>query len=129
MRTQSSFRLPSIKVAGSAEHALEHPTSPLRGVETTKFASWLVLVSEAMFFPGLIAAYIVLRLASPSWQVLAQVLYVPVVTFKPFILIISSVTIVSAYAAIEGVDQARLRRLLMATIAFGVMFLGIQGFE
>jgi len=111
------------------EHALEHPTSPLRGVATTKFAFWLFLASEAMFFAGLIAAYIVLRLASPSWPVVANVLNVPLVAFNTFILIGSSVTMVMAFGAIEAGDQRRLRRFLIATAALGVIFLSIQAVE
>ena len=33
------------------EHAVEHPTSPLRGVATTKFAIWLFVASEAIISP------------------------------------------------------------------------------
>jgi heme/copper-type cytochrome/quinol oxidase subunit 3 len=111
------------------EHALPRKSGPLAGVSTTKFAMWLFLASEAMFFAGLIAAYIVVRLASAEWPVVADVLNVPLVALNTFILIVSSVTMVMAFAAIEAGDQRGLRRYLIATAGLGMIFLSIQAVE
>ncbi|MGH2620559.1 MAG: cytochrome c oxidase subunit 3 [Anaerolineales bacterium] len=111
------------------EHAIERRPGPLAGVSTTKFAMWLFLASEAMFFGGLIAAYLVLRLAGSQWPVVAEVLNVPLVAGNTFILIVSSVTMVFAFAAIESGDQRRLRQYLMATAVLGSVFLSIQAIE
>ncbi len=111
------------------EHTLEHPPSPFPGVSTTKFAMWLFLASEVMFFAGLIGAYIVLRGGAPQWPVVSHVLNVPLVAGNTFILIVSSVTMVRAFAAIEAGDQQGMRNMLMATAVLGVIFLSIQGLE
>ena len=111
------------------EHAVERRSGPLAGVSTTKFAMWLFLASEAMFFAGLIAAYLVLRLAGSQWPVVADVLNVPLVAGNTFILIVSSVTIVLAFASIESGDQRRLRQYLIATAVLGSVFLSIQAVE
>jgi len=109
--------------------ALEYPASPLPGVHTTKFAIWLFLASEVMFFSGLIGAYIVLRNAAGTWPDVRGLLNVPLVAANTFILIVSSVTMVRAYAAIEEGDQRGLRRFLAATTVLGIIFLSIQAVE
>ena len=111
------------------EHAMEHPPSPFPGVSTTKFAMWLFLASEVMFFAGLIGAYIVLRGGAPEWPDVQEVLSVPLVAANTFILIVSSVTMVRAFAAIEAGDQAGMRNMLLATAALGVIFVSIQAVE
>lgn len=108
---------------------MERRSGPLPGVSTTKFAMWLFLASEAMFFAGLIAAYVVVRAASPSWPNVADILNVPLVAANTFILIVSSVTMVIAFSAIERGDQARMRRFLIATALLGAIFLSIQAVE
>ena len=55
----------------------DHPPSPFPGVDIGKFALWLFLASEIMFFSGLIGAYIVLRNAAGSWPVVSHELNVP----------------------------------------------------
>ncbi len=107
----------------------DHPTSPFPGVDIGKFATWLFLASEIMFFSGLIAAYIVLRNAAGSWPVVSHELNVPLVAANTFILLVSSLTMVRAYAAIQEGDQQGLRRFLVATIVLGVIFLSVQAYE
>jgi heme/copper-type cytochrome/quinol oxidase subunit 3 len=113
------------------EHAarVEHPMNPFPGVTTIKFAMWLFLASEVMFFSGLIAAYIALRIGSASWEVASEVLNVPLTGVNTFILICSSVTMVKAFAAIEVGDQRNLRRFLLFTALLGLVFVGIKAFE
>lgn len=106
-----------------------HPTPTWQGISTVKFAFWLFLASEVMFFAGLIAAYIVLRAGSPSWPIVSEVLNVPLVAANTTILIVSSVTMVQAYAGIQAGNQRQLRRMLLATIGLGLLFVGIQAYE
>ena len=106
-----------------------HATPTWGGITTLKFAWWLFLASEVMFFAGLIAAYIVERAGSPTWPIVKDVLNVPLVAVNTFILIVSSVTMVQAYAGIESGDPKKLRNMLIATAALGVVFLSVQAFE
>jgi len=106
-----------------------HATPTWQGIPTTKFAMWLFLASEVMFFAGLIGAYIVLRSGASEWPVLSEILNVPLVAGNTFILIVSSVTMVRAFAAIEDGNPQGMRRMLIATAALGTIFLSIQAVE
>ncbi|HEX7117729.1 MAG TPA: cytochrome c oxidase subunit 3 [Longimicrobiales bacterium] len=115
----------------AASMALEgqRPMSGI-GVYNQKFGMWVFLLSEVMFFTGLIGSYIILRFAHPeAFAAPGAVLNVPLTAANTFILIVSSVTMVKAFAAIESGDQAALKRWLLATVVLGVVFLSIQGIE
>ena len=90
---------------------------------------WLFLCSEVMFFTGLIAAYIVLRMSTPDWPQPSSVLNIPLTAFNTFLLICSSVTMVKAFAAAEEGNQSGIRKFLLATFLIGSLFLSIQAFE
>jgi cytochrome c oxidase subunit 3 len=103
---------------------------PGMGVYNLKLGMWVFLLSEVMFFTGLIGAYIILRFAQP--EAFAQpgvVLNVPLTAFNTFVLICSSVTMVKAFAAIQSGDQRGLRLWLLATVFLGAFFLSIQAIE
>ncbi|HET9480120.1 MAG TPA: heme-copper oxidase subunit III [Candidatus Polarisedimenticolia bacterium] len=107
-------------------------TRPMEGMKVynQKLGMWVFLLSEVMFFSGLIGAYIILRFAHPEqWAEPGVVLNVPLTAFNTFMLICSSVTMVKAFAAIEHGDQAGLRKWLLATILLGAAFVGIQVYE
>ena len=116
-------------------HAHAIPLSgaaPMEGmrVYNMKLGMWVFLLSEVMFFSGLIGAYIILRFAHPEqWAEPNAVLNVPLTGINTFILICSSVTMVKAFAAIEHGDQAGLRKWLIATILLGAIFVSIQVVE
>lgn len=105
---------------------------PMEGIRVynVKLGMWVFLLSEVMFFSGLIGAYIILRFAHPEqWAAPGEVLNVPLTAFNTFMLICSSVTMVKAFAAIEHGDQAGLKKWLLATIVLGAAFVGIQVVE
>lgn len=108
---------------------IEENPSTIPGLSTRKFAMWLFLASEIMFFTGLIATYIAIRFGGAQWPIVSQKLNVPLVAANTFILIVSSVTMVKAFAAIENGDQKGLTRFLIATLLLGALFVSIQGFE
>lgn len=108
---------------------IERATQPFPGVTTTKFAMWLFLASEVMFFAGLIASYIALRLGTPDWPVAAELLNVPLTGVNTFLLICSSVTMVKAFAAIERGNREGLWKFLLLTAALGLVFVGIKAYE
>ncbi len=111
-------------------HALvEENPSTIPGLSTRKFLMWLFLASEVMFFTGLIGTYIAIRFGGADWPVVAEKLNVPLVAVNTFILIVSSVTMVMAFAAIENGDKKGLTKFLIATAALGTLFVSIQGVE
>jgi len=105
---------------------LEHiPT----GIPTNKLGMWLFLASEVMFFTGLIAAYVVLRIGNPAWPGPEGHLSVPIGTANTFILILSSMTMVMAFAEVQRNHQSGLRLFLLWTILLGSAFLVIKAYE
>jgi heme/copper-type cytochrome/quinol oxidase subunit 3 len=103
---------------------------PGMGVYNLKLGMWVFLLSEVMFFTGLIGAYIILRFATPeAFTEPGQVLNVGLTAFNTFVLICSSVTMVKAFAAVEQGNQRELRLWLLATTLLGAFFLSVQGIE
>jgi len=109
--------------------AMDRPATPFAGISLGKFATWLFLASEVMFFTGLISSYIVLRAGSAGWPVPSDELNIPLTAFNTFVLICSSVTMVRAVYATQRGDQKELKRNLLATILLGTFFLGVQAYE
>jgi heme/copper-type cytochrome/quinol oxidase subunit 3 len=100
------------------------------GVYNMKLGMWVFLLSEVMFFTGLIGSYIILRFAHPEqFAAPGTVLNVPLTALNTFILICSSVTMVKAFAEIEQGNQKGLQMWLLATALLGMVFLSIQAIE
>ncbi len=110
----------------SAVTSLE-PTS--LGVDSRKLAIWTLIGSEVMFFSALIVTYIVMHGKSIGGPQPHDVLDVPLTGANTFILICSSLTMVTALAAIQRGDGRALRRWLIATAVLGLAFLGGQAIE
>jgi heme/copper-type cytochrome/quinol oxidase subunit 3 len=108
-------------------HPPEEGTS--LGIDNQKLGIWALIGSEAVFFSALIVTYIVLRGRSVSGPLPHQILDIPLTAVNTFVLICSSLTMVSALAAIQAGAVRRLRGFLIATMALGLVFLGGQAFE
>lgn len=99
-------------------------------VYSEKLGMWVFLGSEVMFFTALIGSYIILRFGSPEqWAAPGQMLNIPLTAVNTFLLICSSVTMVKAFAAIQDGDQRLLKLYLLATVAIGAAFVGVQAYE
>ena len=96
------------------------------GLWNAKVGIWLFLASEVMLFGGLFSAYIFLRLDAPPGEWPHGLLNVPVGTMNTAILIISSVTVVLAWAALKMRDLTRYRIYMALTILCGVIFLVVK---
>lgn len=99
------------------------------GIENNKFGMWIFLVSEVMFFTGLIGAYIVLRQATPDWPNPSTVLNIPLTAFNTFILICSSATLVKGLASAQDGDKDGMQVGLFLTVLLGSLFLAVQAME
>ena len=103
-----------------------HPM-PGMMIYNLKLGMWVFLLSEVMFFTGLIGSYIILRFAHPDhFANPGVVLNVPLTAFNTFVLICSSVSMVKAFAAITQGDQAGLKKWLLVTVLLGTFFVGVQ---
>jgi len=98
-------------------------------VERQKFAIWLFLATEIMFFSGLIGAYIVLRSAAGNWPDPSERLAVDITAGNTFILIMSSWTMVKAVFSAKKGEMGKAARWLLATILIGSAFVGVQVYE
>ena len=101
------------------------------GFTPGKLGMWLFLASDAMGFMGLIGAYMLLRIASTDWQVPGRDpdFGIQLTAFMTFVLIVSSVTMVTALSAIEKGNRRGLLTWLGFTILGGAVFLGLQAYE
>src|SRR5437762_987948 len=104
-------------------------SSELMGTQRGKVGMWLFLVSDALTFGALLAAYGAMRNGSPDWPVPSHILGIPLTAFNTFVLICSSVTMVKALSAIRHGNQAGLQKYLLGTILGGITFLSIQAYE
>ena len=118
---------PAVDAAEHHHPVYDYDSGP--PVERGKFAIWLFLATEIMFFAGLIGAYIVLRSATVSWPNPAERLAVDLTAFNTFVLIVSSWTMGKSLFAIKDGNRGATLRWLGATILFGSFFVGVQVYE
>ena len=101
-------------------------------VSNGKLAMWLFLVTEIMFFTGLIGTYIILRNGQPAkdWPTPHQVHLIEWVgAVNTFVLILSSLTVVLAHhVALQGKFKQAMQYVL-ATLLLGALFLVIKAYE
>jgi cytochrome c oxidase subunit 3 len=103
---------------------------PDTGLWNAKVGIWLFLASEVMLFGGLFSSYIFLRLDAEPGYWPHGLLNVPVGTFNTAILIMSSVTVVLAWAALKMRRYARYKVYMAITILCGIIFLVVKlGYE
>ena len=101
-------------------------TRPDTGLWNAKVGIWLFLASEVMLFGGLFSAYIFLRLDAQPGEWPHGLLNVPVGTGNTAILILSSVTVVLAWAALKMRRYRAYWWYMLATILCGVIFLTVK---
>ena len=94
-----------------------------------KLGMWLFLISDAMSFGALLAAYGAIRAGAAEWAPPAEVLGINLTAGMTFLLICSSVTMVKALEAIQNGNQSRMCTFLGLTILGGLIFLGLQAYE
>ena len=111
-------------------HDVHHEHEPSSvGLPNLKLAIWLFLVSEVMFFAGLIGSYVVLRFGTEGWPNPYNILAVRITAFNTFLLICSSVTMVKAFQWSDYGNRRKALAYLGATILGGATFVGIQIYE
>ena len=111
----------------SAAGAFDADSGPR--VERTRFGIWLFLASEAMFFAGLLSAFVALKDGSPRFGAADGHLATAQAAIATALLVVSSFTMSRARAAIGRGDTRALIRFLIVTLALGTVFLALQGSE
>jgi len=110
------------------------PPPPIRHnepiVSNARLGVLVLLGAEAMFFAGLIGAFLVFRLGSSIWPPPFQPrLPIGVTGVNTAILLLSAYTMHLGLRAVRAGDLRQLVRLLVATGALGTIFLLVQGYE
>ncbi|MGH9177135.1 MAG: cytochrome c oxidase subunit 3 [Acidimicrobiales bacterium] len=112
---------------GAGHGAHGHVTST--GLSNEKLAMWTFLGSECLLFGALISTYFLYRGRSLSGPTPEDIYDIPYTSVSSFVLLMSSLTMVLALAAIQRGDYRRLRIWLMATALLGASFIAGQVYE
>lgn len=107
--------------------ATAHYTST--GLETRKIAFWTFIGSECLLFGTLISTYLVYEGRSVSGPTTQEILNLPLTTISTFVLLMSSLAMVLALAAVTRGDRKNSIIWLAATALLGSVFLGFQYVE
>jgi len=119
-----------LALAHAAAHAAPHEDHPTTtGLNSRKLLFWAFLGSECMFFGSLIATYLVYRGRDQTGPHPHEIFAIPFTSFSAFVLLMSSLTMVLALAAIQRGNQKRGAIWLAATALLGMTFVGGQCYE
>ncbi|AGB30216.1 cytochrome c oxidase subunit I [Natrinema pellirubrum DSM 15624] len=102
---------------------------PFEGVGTTKTGVWFFLASDVVVFGAVIGAYIFMRIHNGwgSFETVPPSATVGLV--NTYVLLTSSFTVVLALVMAERENKRGLLASMGATLALGLLFLGIKGYE
>lgn len=104
------------------------PAVPVIG--NARLAVLMFLGAEAMFFAGLIGAFLVFRLGSSIWPPPFQPrLPVGITGVNTIILLMSAWTMQLSLRGVRAGEGGKLVRYLVLTAALGAIFLVVQGYE
>ena len=115
--------------SSSAGHHVTVEPDTYTGLNHRKMLMWLFLGSDCLFFGSLIATYLIYRGSSLVGPFPEDVFDIPTTSVSTFALLMSSMSMVLAYASINKGDMKAFRVWLLATCLLGATFLGFQIFE
>ncbi|MDQ4149930.1 MAG: heme-copper oxidase subunit III [Actinomycetota bacterium] len=115
--------------AGHGAGGEHEPHATYTGLDNVKMAMWAFLGSECLFFGALISTYLLYKNRTGDGPHREDIYDIPYTSVSSFVLLMSSLTMVLALAAIQRGDHRRLRTWLMATALLGCTFIGGQVYE
>jgi heme/copper-type cytochrome/quinol oxidase subunit 3 len=116
----------------SAHHAQPIHAEPVHtstGLSHAKLGMWAFLASECLLFGALISTFLLYKGRHVTGPTPQKVYDIPYTSVSSFVLLMSSLTMVLALAAIQRGDQEKLRVWLMATALLGMTFIAGQVYE
>ena len=129
----------------SIVNAADHAANPAHldtstGLDNRKMAFWTFIGSECLLFGSLIATYLAYKgrsLTGPlphagrtlTGQEAHGILDIPLTSLSTFVLLMSSLGMVLALAAVQRADRKGAITWLFATAGLGLVFLGFQAYE
>jgi len=108
---------------------VSHPFPSSTGLDNRKLLMWLFLASDCMFFGSLIGTFMVYKGRSTVGPAPHEIFDIPYTSVSAFVLLMSSLTMVLALAAVQKGDPRGTRIWLLCTALLGSIFLGGQYFE
>ncbi len=97
---------------------------------SAQLGMWAFLLTEIMFFGGMFGAYTVYRSMYPgAFQSTTHYMNVTLGMANTLVLIASSLTMALAVRSAQVDNQKMLRIMIVLTLFFGFVFLGIKGYE
>ncbi len=108
---------------------VEHGAPTSTGLSNAKLGMWAFLGSECLLFGALISTFLLYSGKEVSGPTPQKIYDIPYTSVSSFVLLMSSLTMVLALAAIQRGDHAKLRVWLMATALLGMTFIAGQVYE
>ena len=119
----------TVHVPTSVHDEPGHGHATATGISNEKLAMWVFLGSDCLLFGGLISTYLLLRHRSVHGLGPKDVYDIPFTSVSSFVLLMSSLTMALAVAAIVRGDVRRNRAWLATTAMLGAVFIGGQVYE
>jgi heme/copper-type cytochrome/quinol oxidase subunit 3 len=104
-------------------------TRSATGIPTGRLAVWWLIASEIVIFGGLLASYIMHRLAHDAWSEQAAHTNTWIGAFNTLVLLSSSLSAVLGHKAADEGDGKKAAKMLYLTMLGGVIFLCVKAFE
>jgi heme/copper-type cytochrome/quinol oxidase subunit 3 len=109
--------------------AVEHGAPTSTGLSNVKLGMWAFLGSECLLFGALISTFLLYRSKTVPGLTPQKIYDIPYTSVSSFVLLMSSLTMVLALAAIQRGDHGKLRVWIMATALLGMTFIAGQVYE
>ncbi len=104
-------------------------TRSATGIPTARLAVWWLIASEIVIFGGLLASYIMHRLAHDAWSQQAAYTNTWIGAFNTLVLLSSSLSAVLGHKAADEGNGQKAAKMLYFTMLGGVTFLVVKAFE
>lgn len=112
------------------EHYVLPNSGHIRNPAASKLGMWLFLFTELLLFGGLFIVYMVYRALNPDAFLIASYeLNIAMGTINTVVLLTSSLTIAMSISALQKGKKGLALYLMLATIAFSLIFMVIKFFE
>jgi cytochrome c oxidase subunit 3 len=102
---------------------------PDTGLFNAKVGIWLFLASEVMLFGALFSSYILLRVGAAPGEWPHGLLNVWLGMANTIVLIVSSITVVMAWASLKFKNFSNFKKYQAVTLLCALTFLGIKSYE
>lgn len=115
----------------SSEYPPSQNRKPSLGIHHSVLGMTIFIFTEVMFFASLISAYLVIRSNFPEWPPFGQPrLPASTTAVTTLFLILSGILLVMTYRKFkQGSDLLKAKKLLLASIVLGGVFVAVQGVE